>query len=72
MINLEFDHLSSKPSNFVGLEGIDGPRCKLDLEIARYLFSQDNLGYYNPKELANAMANILDEIVTERRPGGKK
>lgn len=72
MINLEFDHLSSKPSNFVGLEGIDGPRRKLDLEIARYLFSQDNLAYNNPKELANDTANMLDEIVTERRPGGKK
>lgn len=72
MINLEFDHLSSKPSNFVGLEGIDGPRCKLDLEIARYLFSQDNMGFDNPEELANFTANMLTEIVTERRPGGGK
>ena len=71
-IGLEFDKLSSKPSNFVGLEGIDGPRSRLDLEIARYLFYQDNWGFTNPKELANAMANILDEIVTERRPSGKK
>ncbi|MED5351183.1 MAG: BpuSI family type II restriction endonuclease [Candidatus Thermoplasmatota archaeon] len=72
MINLEFNYLSSKPSNFVGLEGIDGPRCKLDLEIAKYLFSQDNLGFKNPQDLANKTAKILDAIVRERRPGGKK
>lgn len=67
-INAEFDILAAKPSNFVGVEGVDGPRKKLDIAIATYLFSQNQLGHSSVEEFTKAWVDKLTKIVLKRRP----
>ena len=67
-INAEFDILASNPSNFVGVEGVDGPRKKLDLAIATYLFSQNQLNFSSVEDFTKAWVENLTKIVQKRRP----
>ena len=61
-INLEFDKLAAAPSNFIGVEGVDGVRKDLDLAVGTYLFSQDTLGFSNVEEFVEDAVKILERL----------
>ena len=66
-VNLEFDKLSNSALDFVGTEGLNGPRRALDQRIAEVLFSRDSLGFDNVTTYTDYFENMLFDIVRERR-----
>ena len=67
-VNCAFDDLAEGPSNFVGLEVKNSPREILDLVMAEYLYSLNDLGFGTVQEYRDYYVAVLHKIVIERRP----
>jgi hypothetical protein len=62
-----FESLNNLNTSVSGDEGLSIPRRQLDEEIAKIIFSKDNLGFNSSTEMTNFFELFLADLVEDRR-----
>lgn len=62
-----FENLNNLNVSVSGDEGLTTPRRQLDEEIAKIIFSKDNLGFNSRTEMTNFFELFLADLVEDRR-----
>ncbi|MDP2160252.1 MAG: hypothetical protein Q8K02_07210 [Flavobacterium sp.] len=62
-----FERLNNLNVTVSGAEGLTSPRRQLDEEIAKIIFSKDNLGFNSSTEMTNFFELFLADLVEDRR-----
>ena len=62
-----FENLNNLNVSVSGDEGLTTPRRQLDEEVAKIIFSKDNLGFNSSTELTNFFELFLADLVEDRR-----
>lgn len=62
-----FENLNNLNVSVSGDEGLSTPRRQLDEEVAKIIFSKDNLGFNSSTEMTNFFELFLADLVEDRR-----
>jgi hypothetical protein len=62
-----FESLNNLNVSVSGDEGLSTPRRQLDEEVAKIIFSKNNLGFNSSTEMTNFFELFLADLVEDRR-----